>query len=309
MPTANLNIKSVWLDEDVLISHLASELVRGRLALLLGAGVSSFYGLPEWTELVNRLCDRCNEPRMNPGDDPLEHVAALRIRHYKNKTLAFLKAVADELYKGSLIDLEKIRKNDTLASIGSLVMASRRGNASTVITFNYDDLLETYLEYHGFIARSIFKPRHWAGNSDVTLYHPHGYLPRNRPNDWSSDIVLGTQEYLEIMQPDAQNLWRPLLQTIMRTHSIIYIGLSGKDAHLKSLLSPLNEQHAVNEARLAFHGIRFGLKSSPDKNIETIMDNWGVHTHKIDSYQDIAPFLFKVCQAARRIRTRSEEGL
>jgi hypothetical protein len=288
---------------------LASELVRGRLALLLGAGVSDFYGLPGWNKLVDQICARLHEPKLKPNEDPILKIAALRISQFKGKTPSFLKIVAEELYRGTSVDLEKIRQNALLAAIGSLVMASRRGNASKVITFNYDDLLETYLEYHGFIARSIFRPRHWAGNADVTVYHPHGYLPRSRPKEWSNDIVFGTNEYMEIMQLDARNLWRPLLQTLMRTHSFVYIGLSGKDNHLQSLLAPLGEQHAIRDERIAFHGVRFSLKSKPDKSMETVFANWGVYSHAVKSYADIAPLLFKVCQVARRLRIKTEGGI
>jgi hypothetical protein len=274
------------------------------LALLLGAGVSSFYGLPEWVPLVNALRYRFGEASIDSSGDPMLAAAELRIKHFKDKTPEFLVAVHDELYRGTTVALERIRQNPALAAIGSLVMASRRGSASKVITFNYDDLLETYLEYHGFVTTSVARPRHWAGNSDVTIYHPHGYLPRDRKEDWSEDIIIGTQEYLQLMQPDVGNLWRPLLQTLMRTHSFIYIGLSGKDIHLQSLLEPMRNQHAIVDERIAFHGVRFGLKSAPNSTIETVMADWGVHTHAISSYSDIPLFLFKICQVARTIRTK-----
>jgi SIR2-like protein len=308
MSIANLHIPAVWRDEKVLIRHLASELVRGRLSLMLGAGISDFYGLPLWLDLVNRLRDRCGEARITTADDPIRTMGALRIKHYKNKTPEFLKAVAEELYRGTSVDLEKIRLNSTLAAIGSIVMASRRGNASKVVTFNYDNLLETYLEYHGFVTSSVFRPRHWAGNADVTVYHPHGYLPRNQQKAWSDDIVVGTEDYMKLMQPDVSNLWRPLLLTLMRTHSMIYIGVSGKDIHLESLLVPLKEQHATVDERIAFHSVRFALKSRPDPTVETQMSDWGVHTHLTDSYPQIAPLLFKVCQEARRLRQKADKS-
>src|SRR5436190_1023700 len=101
MAIANLNIASTWKSERVVISHLASELVHGRLGLLLGAGISSFYGLPEWHALVNRLLARCRDPLITPADDPMMAISALRLKHFKNRTPEFLKAVADELYRGT----------------------------------------------------------------------------------------------------------------------------------------------------------------------------------------------------------------
>jgi hypothetical protein len=126
-----------------------------------------------------------------------------------------------------------------LSAIGSLVMSSRRGYVANVVNFNFDDLLEIFLEFHGFVTDSVFKDRHWAGNHDVTIYHPHGFLPLDKRHPSSDDITLGTDDYLTVMLPDARNLWRPLLQTFLRTHTFLHIGLSGKDPNLQSLIQPL----------------------------------------------------------------------
>jgi hypothetical protein len=300
----NLNIAANWNDEKTVIEHLAGELVRGRLGLLLGAGISQFYKVPTWQKFVDQICARCKEPLLVTGDDLMMKIAAIRVKHFKNKQKEFLKVATEELYRDAPTDFEELRKSSTLAAIGALVMASQRGGASKVITFNYDDLLETYLEYHGFVTSSIFKAIHWAGNPDVTIYHPHGFLPRNASSTGSEDIVFGTNEYMSIIQEEARNLWRPLLQTVLRTHTCIYVGLSGADIHLQSLLAPLRDQHAISGARFAFHGVRFAVKATRDPDVESVLASWGVYSQVIDSYDDIAPFLFRVCQAARRLRMK-----
>jgi hypothetical protein len=108
---ANMNDPASWDDEAVLLEHLARQLVLGRLAIVLGAGASQFYGLPNWQELVNRICNACGEPTLLPGDDPIVKVGAIRIRRFKTKRLEFLKTVTDALYEGVGIDFEKIRAN------------------------------------------------------------------------------------------------------------------------------------------------------------------------------------------------------
>lgn len=305
MALANLNDKSAWNEEAVLTSHLAGQLNRGRLALFLGAGVSQFFGLPSWRDLVNTISGRMHEPSLAPDADPLLRVAAIREKHFKNNTPRFLLVVRDALYENVDGDFEKLRLNTTLSAIGSLVMASRRGSASQVVTLNYDDLLETYLEYHGFFTASVFSSRHWRQNADTVIYHPHGYLPRTHEVA-SEDIVFGTDDFLKILRPDTANLWRPLLETLMRTHTVIYIGLSGADLHLQSLLAPLSEFHAIQNDRIAYHGVRFGLKFNAGDDVSVNMEKWGVYTHLIDQYDQIAPFLFKICQDARVMRVSIE---
>lgn len=116
------------------------------------------------------------------------------------------------LYDGIALDFAKISQNRLLSAIGSLVMASRRGSAGKVITLNFDDILELYLEFHGFTTAAIHDGRHWAPQDDVVVYHPHGYLPLGHAND-SDTIVLGTTDFHQIMESE---LWRPILETALR---------------------------------------------------------------------------------------------
>ena len=295
----NMNLPDSWSQEDVLVSHLAHELHRGRLGLFLGAGLSAFYGMPQWSELVNRLAARVGAPLMKPGDDPILKVGAIRAKYYANRKAAFLADVREELYRGKVVDFDSIRQNDTLAAIGALVMSSKRGSASKVISLNYDDLLELYLEHHGFVTTSVWEDHHWANNDDVTVYHPHGFLPlSDRP--CSDDIVFATAEYYGIMQSD---FWRPLLQTHLRTRTFIYIGLSGNDMHIQSLISGIKNKHAIAKDRIAFHSVRFSLGGSGDEVGEMLREE-GVFTHTIANYEELPRFLFKICQAARLLRTQ-----
>ena len=57
-----------------------------------------------------------------------------------------------------------------------------------MITFNYDDLLEIYLEFHGLVVEPIWRDEHWASNADIRIYHPHGFLPLDPRHGRSDDI-------------------------------------------------------------------------------------------------------------------------
>ena len=293
--------KEAWAHRDAVVGHLGRQLSKGRLALFLGAGVSAPLGLPGWDALVQRLCVKAGEAGPAPGDDIIGKIEALKIRRYKGREAAFLTDVHDALYQGVSADFERLRSNPLLAAIGSLTMASKRGSASKVISLNYDDLLELYLEYHGFVAEPIHRDRHWVSSGDVTILHPHGFLPLETDRLRSASIVLGTRDYIHVMGKDS--LWKPALQSILRTHTTLYIGLSGADQHLQQLVEDLTRTHAAGGERLAYNGVRFAVTAGGD--IETIMEDFGVHTQLLPSWNDLPSFLFQVCQSAREVRMRT----
>jgi hypothetical protein len=291
-----MNLRDSWENGSILIDHLARQLTLGRLGLFLGAGVSQFYGLPDWDTLMQRLFAKHGEI-YTKGEDPIAKAGYLRAQYYKQNASGFKIDLAAALYQGQSLDFAKIRQNPTLAAIGSLVMSSKRGSAAKVFTLNYDDLLENYLEYHGFTTAAVWSDRHWARNDDVTVFHPHGFLPLAERAQ-SDDVVLGSSEYHKIMQSD---LWRPLLQTVLRTHTFLYIGLSGTDMHLQHLLQAIDGKHAIVDERIAYHTVRFALVGKKDE-IAPVLEPQGVFTHQIVDYDALPDFLFQICQSARKLR-------
>src|SRR4029077_18270223 len=65
---------------------------------------------------------------------------------------------------------------DLLRTIGALAGASRHGSIKEIISLNFDCSLEWYLGLHGTVTQVVSRWPTVLGNSDVTVYHPHGYL-------------------------------------------------------------------------------------------------------------------------------------
>ncbi|WP_096703299.1 SIR2 family protein [Magnetospirillum sp. 15-1] len=289
-----MNMPDSWHNEVSLIDHLATQLLAGRLGLFLGAGVSRPFGLPDWDTLVSRMAVAAGEAAPVAGSfNATNKVEALALKYFTTSDL--LKgATKAALYQGVALDFAKISGNRLLAAIGSLVMASRRGTAAKVITLNFDDLLELYLEYHGFTTATMHDGCHWAQNADVVVYHPHGFLPLGHDLD-SKEIVLGTTSFHKIMQSD---LWRPILETALRQHTFLYLGLSGEDMHLHSHWATLKDVHAIAKDRICYHGVRF-TTGGGDDDLSVVTQGWGIHTHSLTSYDELPDFLFRICQEAR----------
>ncbi|MGR4928185.1 SIR2 family protein [Bradyrhizobium sp. CAR08] len=88
----------------------------------------------------------------------------------------------------------------------------------------------------------------------------HGFLPLAPDRKGSDNIVLRTAEYLDVMK----SVWRPLLESFLRTHTFLYIGLSGSDMHLQSLIHGVKDGHAIKEERILYHTVRFAVEGKRD---------------------------------------------
>lgn len=296
-----MNIPAAWENRDAVIEHLAEQLNRGRLALFLGAGVSQNLGIPNWADLVTSVLVDKGEPPPATGDDLMAIMEDFQAKHFATDKVGYLNAVRVELYRKCSLGFASLRKNAVLSAIAALVMASSRGSASTVLTLNFDDILETYLEYNGFVTRSISEDFFWAGNSDVTIYHPHGFLPYGAGRSMSNDITFDQESFLkQIGRVDSP--WHVVFQHTMRTHTCLYIGISGADLNLQSHLAQALDGHAINGDRIAYAGVRFALQGND--RMTRVMKNRKVYTQIVKDYDnDLPDFLFSICQVAARNRS------
>lgn len=288
-------IADSWTDREQLTTHLGQELMSGRLAIVLGAGVSKPMNLPDWDELLDRMFTTAGLDRPT-AKEPKRQAEFFLDAACKGDRQLLIRAVHQALYAAVRSSISIMRRNDTLAAIGALVMASKRGSAAFVVTFNYDDLLERYLEFHGFVTTSVTSTRHWASSADVVIFHPHGFIPLTDDRPASEDIVLDLTSYTKIIGNEADP-WRQELLTLLRTHTCLFIGISGDDDNMDSLLFRAHGEHAIQSDGLPFWGVRFSTDTSA---VDTAY--WGKRGLKNfpvrDYHDDLPNFLFEVCQAA-----------
>jgi hypothetical protein len=290
-----------WEDRDVVQDFLAGQLLKGRVALILGSGVSAPFGLPSWENLINKIYQQKGltpEPELTLA----QQAEVFKVTHCRKDPVEYASEVKRALYEGVNIDFWTLKP--LLAAIGALVMASKRGSASTIVTFNFDDILEMYLEFHGFVSTSIVSDRSWSDNADVRIFHPHGLLPFRPGTPSNIDIVLDQASFSSVLRGDRGRLWRDTLMTIMRSHLCLFVGLSGSDPHLESLLSECRTEHASLAEGLAFWGLRF--TDSSNLSWRTLWAERGVSTWVVTDYDRALPeFLLEICQRAARLRARS----
>jgi hypothetical protein len=304
--------KDLWTDHNALVRFLGAQMVAGRLALVLGAGISIPFGLPNWSALLQELrkvlrtdpllSDNQNIKDDSPFDlDLKRHAEDLRIIYEDSggTTKGFLDHVSSALYGNHRITPETLLENRTLAALGAFVMSSKRGRAGAVISFNYDDLLEHYLDYHGSVVVSISSDTYWAPSADVVIYHPHGFLPKFTNRTRSADLVLDQQSYSKAV--GSRELWWEQIRLLLRQHFCIFIGLSGYDDNLDSMLREVNETHPAKGAQLPFWGLSFteALKDPMSR----ILRKRGIFLKDIKNFDHLPDFLFAICQEAASLIT------
>ncbi len=231
------------------------ELIKGyeneQLVLVLGAGVSIEYGLPSWDSLLQNLLLSSFKAETKVDSvksmvlsklftklfSPNPLIAARYLRNYYkdnrvNKT--FESDVRDLLYR----HLDKKKKSEIFNEIVKLCVAPGKShNLDSIITFNYDDILEKHLSQLEIDIpfRSIYKVGQRPKPGELPIYHVHGFLPREGKLDDGNKITLSEDVYHE--QYNAIYSWNNLVQLNKYSDCMcLFIGLSLTDPNLRRLL-------------------------------------------------------------------------
>jgi SIR2-like protein len=249
------------------ISALSEAFQRGDLALYLGAGVSVANGLPPWDKLVLAMYFAAISPQpmtgtrpfpnylfaiaewhLNRAHEPLD-ITARRIRKYYGKDEDFFMNLRRTLYAGyansdgggefQSLEQGSLRSaNPTLNAVAGLCENSVFGTKGvrSVITYNYDNLLETALGSYPFQSFWKSEPSELR---KLPIYHVHGFVPiRGNRRSAPKEIVF-TEEQYHSAAHDAYS-WANLVQIQSMSRSVgLMIGLSLSDRNMRRLLDAI----------------------------------------------------------------------
>jgi len=292
---------TAWENPELRTAYLARQLNRNAMGLVLGAGISKGFGLPEWDELLDSMYKGHEQHR------PKGKSAQIQADHFRRVVCEgnqqkYLDCVSSALYENYNADLDQLQKNATLGSIAALVMSSARGHASSVITFNFDDILERYLEYHGFVVESVPDVPRWSSSADVEVFHPHGLLPAPGSNrrKKSKEIVFSRTEFIEALTENDDPKRHQLL-VAMRSRTCLFLGVSGNDDHQLALMKIVKESHAANSTKTLYWGVWI----SADQMALEAKDEWkkqGIFPLGIKNWDELPKQLYQIAQQAARQR-------
>lgn len=235
----------------------------GRLVFVLGSGINAPYGLPDWsTLLVDLLLDsgRIRKAKAIRAEgikeilhevirDPLLQAVAVRAAFAGNDQ--WLLRLTERLNRYDRAAVEN--PNLALGKVARLVVdqyVADRHRHIPILTFNYDDLLETALRatLHNALPRGerhradalihsisdekpFFGSIHHAG---IYVYHLHGFVHHHE-----SDIVLDAASYVSILSsPGRHWSWHCMNTYLFHDESAaLFLGLSLLDPSLRLLLT------------------------------------------------------------------------
>jgi hypothetical protein len=257
------------------------------LSLYLGAGVSTDNNLPSWEKLVLALYfSKISEQQMQGwrpfsnylfaiaewhlanSTEPLEITARKLLKYYDTEDEqedVFMEDLYQILYGSMLdrygqpsqdIDENFLRYNNkTLDAVATLCESKNKGIRS-VITYNYDNLLEIAL--CNFPHQSVYSSTSLE-NGKLPIHHVHGYVPFDKsiPGSSGNDIVFTEDQYHQVARNPYN--WSNLVQLQSMTNSVgLMIGLSLSDRNMRRLLD------AVRNAPI--NSISYALLKVPDEN-------------------------------------------
>jgi hypothetical protein len=103
----------------------------------------------------------------------------------------------------------------------------------SVVTFNFDDLLETELGSRKIPVRPVIsKDRQWG--SGLRVIHPHGYIPQSGPI--SRDNIVFTEPDYHKLTEEVFHWGLSEIVSRLRKNTVLFIGLSMSDPSLRRLL-------------------------------------------------------------------------
>ncbi|HDR2787203.1 TPA: SIR2 family protein [Enterobacter asburiae] len=301
LKTAILEPLHDWKKErDEIILKLRDLYKKGQFSLFLGAGVSSSAGMANWSTLLNSLfvsyltkeSDNKNEDSLNNVQqlvsrlNEINEPSALMTARYLRKGLTrrneetqdFISTVTKNLY--SLRDKSKDIDSDLIKTITSMCLPKRTGaKIKSVITYNFDDLLERQLSFKAIQHKCIYTDGESYDPDELPVYHVHGFLPENRDSFdglGKSTLVFSEEGYHKIYSDYYH--WSNLVQlNNFRENNCLMIGLSMTDPNLRRLLdisskSLEQSKHFAFMQRITLESFCFEHSKSEDKKEQVVDD-------------------------------------
>lgn len=234
------------------IGRLRSAYTANDLVLVLGAGVSQTAGMPTWTSLLSRflvaVIGEALEGRL-PTTVEQRNAIAGRLRELQPDSplieARYVRTALGDNFESTLRALlytTGVKSDSPLPSaLARLCIPKRSGpGVKSVITYNFDDVIERYFDAAGVEYRSIFRDDGPAATDELAVYHVHGFVPEDPTASSETElneylVVFSEERYHKLfLEPYvASNL---VQVNAYRDSTCLFVGMSMTDPNLRRLL-------------------------------------------------------------------------
>lgn len=209
----------------------------------LGAGVSMDAGGPSWEKLLKKILHRFKHVEGKKDFNKIYNACGFSpiiLGRYASSDDIKMKDISGYLQRYVLYRNVDPDNSELINAICEAVSGGQKnkyrvakGSLDSIITYNYDDLVETALENKGVsVARIYLKSRNHR--NEFPVYHVHGLIPQENQGIVST-LILSEREYHE-MYKEAYN-WSNIEQLhALDRNTCFFIGLSMTDPNLRRLL-------------------------------------------------------------------------
>lgn len=243
--TDNVNDKSGACSARNTIIEANKAFEDGNVCLVLGAGVSQSVELPSWTSLIEALLEESPDKVLENKDFPAIEVASFNSTiimarlllsqfdlHENSKDLPqVVKIMHDALYKGYQLDNDSVLLK-AIVSACDKKDTDNRGYVTSIITTNYDDIVEQKLSEAGIPFWQVVKEGKYQ-KGKLPIIHVHGSL---NFNDYNPVLpTLSEESYHEMYRNGHSWANVEMLHAFYR-NTCIFIGMSMSDPNIRRLL-------------------------------------------------------------------------
>lgn len=303
--------------------ELVKAFIKGQVILFIGAGFSKnvFYkeaikvgaqeypldtgtknkpprSLPNWPEMLYEMLDWASSKEAFGG---LPNKTEIKKLIAKGKYLIAGQELLDFMKEQSsdelTILLQRLFKGENLNITSQKVsgphdLLPKLTLLRAIVTTNYDNLIETAYNYQGGKFTLIQKDD--IGKIQLPLRLRDDFFVFKMHGQYDQDIVLGTRDYQDVMFKLPG--YRRFIETLFVTNTVLFVGYSGDDPNLNSILDQLA---AVYARQFDTHFIlmkKGEMRTQTERN--RLEKDKRVRVIEYDDYSDIQEILegFEIAQ-------------
>lgn len=280
-------------------------LLKGRLNIFVGSGISIDSGIPTWNGLINEFLEMAKNIRFVDTNDKLKIEAIYKDAGKRQVDSRFNPIEIATVLKNTLKEAKEISIPQSQAYkeyknwIGK-IFGSKQANSKHkdivatdykyILTSNYDDLLQSAAYDMGYLELSSqtydYKSQteiiRKVNNEEPAIIHVHGMV-----NKLEIDELIFTKEDYNKMILKSFPGFSFAIRMLFTRYSTLFVGYGASDPHLEEVLEELSEYFPLVDSSFSLpENFLVTLRNKSDSILEKYKARVGTSLILIDDFAD-----------------------